>query len=160
MLKRLEISALRGATRKFCLDFEADKTITIIYGENGSGKSTICDAVELLANGKIGSLEGKGLGRTEGYWHSTGAKASDMAVMLASTRGQWSAKVVRGKVMVSPNDRQRIDRVLCADGQGLFQTRGDRAGLLRGAAGGHRRQGLQQIRHVGRVNRVDHQQKK
>ena len=28
MLKRLEISALRGATRKFCLDFEADKTIT------------------------------------------------------------------------------------------------------------------------------------
>lgn len=102
MLKRLEVSALRGATRKFCLDFDAGKKITIIYGENGSGKSTICDAVELLANGKVGSLEGKGLGRTESYWHATGARASDMAVTLASTRGQWSARVVHGKVMVSP----------------------------------------------------------
>lgn len=102
MLKRLEVSALRGATRKFSLDFETGKKITIIYGENGSGKSTICDAVELLANGKVGSLEGKGLGRTEGYWHATGARASDMAVTLASTRGQWSAKVTRGKVTVSP----------------------------------------------------------
>ncbi len=102
MLKRLEVFALRGATRKFCLDFDAGKKITIIYGENGSGKSTICDAVELLANGKVGSLEGKGLGRTESYWHATGARASDMAVTLASTRGQWSARVVGGKVMVSP----------------------------------------------------------
>ena len=103
MLKRLEISALRGATRKFCIDFEVGKKITIVYGENGSGKSTICDAIELLANGKLGSLEGKGLGRTEGFWHSTGAKPSDVAVMLASTHGQWSAKVVRGKVVVAPD---------------------------------------------------------
>ena len=95
MLKRLEVSALRGATRKFCLDFEAGKKITIIYGENGSGKSTICDAVELLANGKVGSLEGKGLGKTEGYWHSTGARPADMLVTLSSTSGLWSAKVAQ-----------------------------------------------------------------
>jgi recombinational DNA repair ATPase RecF len=102
MLKRLEVSALRGATRKFCLDFEAGRKITIIYGENGSGKSTICDAVELLASGKVGSLEGKGLGKTESYWHSTGARPADMQVTLSSTSGQWSARAVRGKVIVSP----------------------------------------------------------
>ncbi len=102
MLKRLEVAALRGATKQFCLDFESGKKITIIYGENGSGKSTICDAVELLANGKVGSLEGKGLGKTEGYWHSTGARSADMSVTLTSTSGQWSAKMVRSKVIVSP----------------------------------------------------------
>lgn len=102
MLKRLEVSALRGATKKFSLDFESGKKITIIYGENGSGKSTICDAVELLATGKVGSLDGKGLGRTEGYWHSTGARPADVAVTLVSSGGQWSAKMVGGKVTVSP----------------------------------------------------------
>jgi energy-coupling factor transporter ATP-binding protein EcfA2 len=102
MLKRLEICALRGATRRFGLDFEAGKKFTIIYGANGAGKSTICDAIELLATGKIGSLEGKGLGKTDAYWLSTGCRAGDTAVMLASTRGQWSAKVARGRVTVVP----------------------------------------------------------
>ena len=51
MLKKLEVLALRGATQKFTLDFESGKKITIVYGENGSGKSTICDAVELPRTG-------------------------------------------------------------------------------------------------------------
>ena len=112
MLKRLDISGLRGATKKFELDFERGKQITIIYGENGTGKSTICDGIELIARGKIGSLEGKGLGRTDAYWRSTGRRIGDMSVTLTSTRGQWSAKVVGGKVTVAPAEGRPYAAVL------------------------------------------------
>ena len=108
MLKKLEVLALRGATQKFTLDFESGKKITIVYGENGSGKSTVCDAVELLANGKLGSLDGKGLGKTESFWHSTGYQPSDVAVTLTTTKGKWTAKIAKSKVTVTPpTDRPR-----------------------------------------------------
>jgi energy-coupling factor transporter ATP-binding protein EcfA2 len=102
MLQKLEVCALRGATEKFTLDFEKGKKITILYGENGSGKSTICDALELLAKGKIGSIEGKGLGKTEPYWHSTGKMSTDLYVTLSTTKGQWVGKLLKSKVDVTP----------------------------------------------------------
>jgi len=102
MLQKLEVESLRGATKKFTLDFEKGKKITIIYGENASGKSSICDAVELLTKGKISSLEDKGLGKTESYWHSTGKKTTDVLVSLTSTTGQWSAKLSKSKAVVTP----------------------------------------------------------
>lgn len=102
MLQKLEIHALRGATRKFSLDFEKGKKITILYGENGSGKSTISDAIELLTKGKAGSLEGKGLGKTEPFWHSTGKKSTDLEVILKTTTGSWTAKLVKSKAIIIP----------------------------------------------------------
>jgi recombinational DNA repair ATPase RecF len=102
VLQKLEINALRGATRPFILNFEKGKTITILYGENGTGKSTICDSLELLAKGKLGSLVGKGIGKTEAYWHSTGKKPSDLSVALTSSAGRWEAKLAKSKVFVNP----------------------------------------------------------
>ena len=32
------------------MKFESGKSVVIIYGENGSGKSTICDGLDLLSN--------------------------------------------------------------------------------------------------------------
>ncbi len=56
-LKKLQISHLRGSTESFSLTFEKDKNLTVIYGDNGAGKSTICDALEFIGKGKVGSLE-------------------------------------------------------------------------------------------------------
>ena len=67
--KKLTIECLRGSIRPFTLAFEKGKKLTIIYGENGTGKSTICDAFEFLGKGKVGSLENRGLGKTNRYWH-------------------------------------------------------------------------------------------
>lgn len=100
MLKELSITALRGATNTFTLSFEKGKKITIVYGENGSGKSTICDAIEFLADGNIGSLEGKGLGRTGSYWHSTGRKPADVCVRLITSSGNCETKLNRGKASI------------------------------------------------------------
>jgi energy-coupling factor transporter ATP-binding protein EcfA2 len=108
-LTSLKLEALRGATQPFELKFERGKPITIVYGENGAGKSTICDALDLLANESLGSLDGRGLGTTARYWHSTSRRASDIEVTLSTNAGSWTGQVSKGKAVVSPSGtRPRI----------------------------------------------------
>lgn len=108
-LESLTLEALRGATKSFELKFEKNKTICIIYGENASGKSTICDAFDILANGTLGSLAGKGLSSTTRYWHSTGRGPGDVQIKLVSSTLTWTTQLVRGKVVTIPADsRPRI----------------------------------------------------
>ena len=72
-LKSLSITAFRGSSTPFTLPFEKDRKLTLVYGENGSGKTTICDAFELLAHGRVSSLDGYGLGKgLEKYWPTAG----------------------------------------------------------------------------------------
>ena len=46
-LMSLTVENLRGAVTPFTLAFEKSKKLTIIYGENGTGKSTVADAFDL-----------------------------------------------------------------------------------------------------------------
>jgi energy-coupling factor transporter ATP-binding protein EcfA2 len=108
-LESLTLEALRGATKSFDLKFEKNKSICIIYGENASGKSTICDALDILANGTLGSLVGKGFSATTKYWHSTNRDPGDVKIKLASSTLTWMSQIVRGKVVTTPVDsRPRI----------------------------------------------------
>lgn len=102
MLTTLQVEALRGATKKLSLTFDPAKQITIVYGENASGKSSICDSLEFLLKGRVGSVEDRGLGRTESFWHSTGRNASDVKVVLQAKGGSWEARIIKGKVVVDP----------------------------------------------------------
>jgi energy-coupling factor transporter ATP-binding protein EcfA2 len=108
-LESLTLEALRGATKSFELKFEKNKPICIIYGENGSGKSTVCDALDILANGVVGSLSNKGLSFTTRYWHSTNRDSADVRIKLASSSETWTAQLLRGKVVTDPHDsRPRV----------------------------------------------------
>lgn len=102
MLKTLQVEALRGATKRLSLTFDPAKQITIVYGENGSGKSSICDSLEFLLKGRVGSVEDRGLGRTERFWHSTSRNASDVKVVLQTKGGSWEGRIIKGKVVVDP----------------------------------------------------------
>jgi rubrerythrin len=110
-LKSLTIEHLRGAVAPFELPFEKDKKLTIVYGENATGKSTICDALEFLAKGKVGSLENRGLGKTNKYWHSVGRKPSDVAVTLETLdNSSCRAALVKSEVIANPADtRPRVE---------------------------------------------------
>ena len=81
-LQSLSIESFRGCVEPFKLDFQKGKTITLVYGENGNGKSTICDAFELLASGRISSLDNRGLGRTDKFLKTVAKKAGDPAVEM------------------------------------------------------------------------------
>lgn len=102
ILKKLTIEHLRGSVVPFTLPFEKGRKLTVIYGENGTGKTTICDAFEFLANGKVGSLEDRGLGKTTRYWHSVGKAASDVSVVLETGDSVCTAKIQKGDVVANP----------------------------------------------------------
>jgi energy-coupling factor transporter ATP-binding protein EcfA2 len=101
-LKCLTITAFRGASEAFELRFEKDQKLTLIYGENGSGKTTICDAFDLLAHEKIGSIEDRGLGTgLAKYWPSTGKKPNELVVKLATSEGDFACSLNGNKIQIS-----------------------------------------------------------
>ena len=123
-LKKLTISNLRGCTKPFPLPFEAGKKLTVVYGENATGKSTICDSLEFIGKGKIGSLENRGLGRTESYWPSLGKKPADIVVTLEMATGSCVGKVTTGEVVVHPGAlRPRVEVLRRAQILSLVEAR-------------------------------------
>lgn len=111
-LKKLIIENLRGSVKPFFIPFEKGKKLTIIYGENASGKSTICDAFEFLGKGKVGSLENRGLGKTNRYWPSLGKKHADITVTLETVSATCCAKFGKTDVTVTPSEKRPRVEVL------------------------------------------------
>jgi hypothetical protein len=107
-LNQLTIEHLRGSVISFTLPFEKDKKLSVIYGENGAGKSTICDAFDFIGNGKVGSLENRGLGKTNKYWQSVGKKPTDVSVILQTVStnppkiNTCTATIARSDVVTNP----------------------------------------------------------
>lgn len=93
-LKSLTLTAFRGSAETFKLDFEKGRKLTLIYGENGTGKTTICDAFEFLAKDNIGSLDSRGLGvGVRKYWRTVGKPSHQFAVELDTSSGQCTGKL-------------------------------------------------------------------
>lgn len=109
-LKTLTIEHLRGSVIPFTLQFEKGKKLTVVYGENGTGKSTICDAFEFLGKGKVGSLENRGLGKTARYWQSLGKNPADVSVTLQTATSSCRASIGKSDVVVTPAEvRPRVE---------------------------------------------------
>lgn len=111
-LKILTIKYLRGAVVPFTLPFEKGKNLTLVYGENATGKSTICDAFEFLGKGRVGSLENRGLGRTNRYWVSLGKKATEVSVTLESGSYVCHGRISGAGVVVEPPEERPSVEVL------------------------------------------------
>lgn len=62
-ISKISLESFRGASTKTLLEFDSQKNTAVIFGENGTGKSTIVDAIDFVFNGKYGSLEDKSLGQ-------------------------------------------------------------------------------------------------
>ncbi|MBK7816426.1 MAG: AAA family ATPase [Sphingobacteriaceae bacterium] len=58
-LNKLYLKSFRGATNPVTIEFDSNKKITMIFGENGNGKSTIADALICLLTDNKGSLDDK-----------------------------------------------------------------------------------------------------
>jgi energy-coupling factor transporter ATP-binding protein EcfA2 len=111
-LKSLFVHNLRGCIEPFRMDFEKKKKLTIIYGENGSGKSTICDAFELIGRGKVGSLDGRGLNKTQSYWSTLGRSKSEIAVKLETNGDKYGASLDKSTVIWNPTNTQPTVEIL------------------------------------------------
>ena len=84
-IKKLSVEGFRGATRPMVLDLDDEKPITLIFGENASGKSTLVDALECVAIGTTSFIDDWKLGkgrRKESYIPSLGQDMKDVAVEI------------------------------------------------------------------------------
>lgn len=101
-LKLLSITAFRGSSSTFALPFEKGRKLTLVYGENGTGKTTICDAFEFLAHERVSSLDGYGLGKgLEKYWPAAGRTPSELSVVLETNAGTCSGGIVGKAVQIT-----------------------------------------------------------
>ena len=110
-LRKLEINAFRGATRPLVLEFEPGKAITLIFGENGSGKSTIGDALVCLCTGELGSIKDKS-GTDATALPSLGQDPASMLIRLHTDAGVFSAQYANKKIVKSPATGQPALRVI------------------------------------------------
>ena len=106
-LKSLRIKHFRGSTKDFSLTFDPSKSLTLIYGENGTGKTTISDAFDFLGNAKVGSLENRGLGLLKPYWPTLGQPHTNILVEVTMGDQVWKAQSASKGVSVTPADTAR-----------------------------------------------------
>jgi hypothetical protein len=106
-LKSLRIKHFRGSTKDFSLKFDASKSLTLIYGENGTGKTTISDAFDFVGNAKVGSLENRGLGVLKPYWPTLGQPHTNILVEVTMGEHVWKAQSTPKGVSVTPTDVDR-----------------------------------------------------
>lgn len=92
-VEKLVLEKFRGATQRLELEFDSKKRLALIFGENGTGKSTLVDALDMVGNSKPGSLEDRSSTSPYSQFLPTiGCKAAQMTVQAWFAGHVWEAK--------------------------------------------------------------------
>lgn len=117
MAKRIDkitLRSFRGASEVTEIELDSKKPLVLIFGENGTGKSTILDAIDLVGNRSHGSLDDRSVGRKIGYLPNIGKKKEDVFVELkcgeATHRGTIDGLSVSVKTSGDPLNVQVLRR--------------------------------------------------
>lgn len=115
-VERLILSGFRGATAEVIVDFDVSKPIVMIFGENGTGKSTVVDALDFVCNERFGSLSERSSTRPQKHLVSLGTKPSDLRVEMVFDGRTWTGRMAKRKGGDSPKtdgpDGRPVARVL------------------------------------------------
>ena len=98
---KLNLEAFRGVRETFTIDFDTKQNLTVLYGANGSGKTTISDAFEFVMDGTSGSLEEKSLDGKSKLGQLVNARRTkdNLRVSLTVQNKTRSAKLSGTKVL-------------------------------------------------------------
>lgn len=111
-VEKLSLHNFRGATCPIEVEFDTSKPVTIIFGENGTGKSTLVDAIDFVCNQKHGSLSDKSSTSPKAHLPSLGSKARDIDISLSYDGQTWSSSLgTQGPRTTGPDGRP-VARVL------------------------------------------------
>ncbi len=111
-LKKLELRAFRGASKPFVLEFDSSKSVALLFGENGTGKTTITDALDAVGNCSPGSLKDRSSTKPKEHLPSLGRTPADVRVRLEDSAGNsWTATMSNSRLLASPPELPLI-RVL------------------------------------------------
>ncbi|NLF77754.1 MAG: AAA family ATPase, partial [Chloroflexi bacterium] len=101
-ITKIQMTGFRGAIGAFELDFDPKKDFTMLFGENGSGKSSILDAMDVVCRGTNGCLDGIGVGQNPGkYLCALGCQAATLKVTVHSNGENWTGTMRRNAINVA-----------------------------------------------------------
>ncbi len=93
-ITQLTLDRFRGATNPIQLDLDPKHNLVMIFGENGTGKSTLVDAIDAICNREVGSVAFRKAGNALwNYLPSLDGKPPKSFRLTLSTRngGRWEA---------------------------------------------------------------------
>jgi len=91
-LYSLYLQSFRGATKPVTIDFDSNKKITMLFAENGNGKSTIADAFICLCTDKKGSLDDKSA-TNKSFLKSLGTGTGETKITLTTDAGAFTTSL-------------------------------------------------------------------
>ena len=94
-LASLTLDRFRGASQRVTIPF-SDKAITLLFGENGAGKSSVVDGLEFVLKGTAGSIEDISGATTSSHLSSLNTKAKDIFAEAKLGDGSTFSAVVSG----------------------------------------------------------------
>lgn len=101
-IENLRLRAFRGATKDVSIEFDPSKKITLIFGENGTGKSTIIDGLTFLCEQNRGSLDDRSGANNDKFIVSAGQPKENVLVGLKIGKDNWEANFQGNSIVVSP----------------------------------------------------------
>ncbi len=109
-IKKIEIEHFRGITKGLSLSFDnRGKTESaLIFGDNGSGKSSIIDAIEFITQG---SIQGYQTGNAGGLiYNSVSLEKKEKAqiIMYLSDSTQYTASITRDEEEGKANTKNKV----------------------------------------------------
>jgi DNA repair exonuclease SbcCD ATPase subunit len=103
-INKLSLLGFRGATQPVEINFDTTKPVSLIFGDNGTGKSTLIDAIDFVCNRKFGSLEDHSMSsQPKSHVASLGQDSKKLKVVLTSPTGAFTATLARDGPVVSPS---------------------------------------------------------
>lgn len=100
-ITKIQISGFRGAIKPFELDFDPKKNFTMLFGENGSGKSSILDALDVVCSGTNGSLDSISVGSNPGkFLCALGCQPATLKITIHSNDDNWTGAMQRNAINV------------------------------------------------------------
>jgi ABC-type branched-subunit amino acid transport system ATPase component len=104
-ITQLKLINFRGATQPVTVKFTPEKgglktNIVVIFGENGTGKSTIVDALDVIGNASFGSLIRPGIQTPQKYVASLAQDVQSVEVELTTQVGHTCKARLSGKSVV------------------------------------------------------------
>lgn len=103
-IERIAAARFRGASRVTTIQFDPSKRFVLLFGENGSGKSTIIDAVDMVCNQSAGTLDHRSSVTLTKHLPTIGAKASELYAEVASNGKTWRATLKGAKIHLQPDE--------------------------------------------------------
>ena len=92
------VDTFRGASKPLSLIFSPKKTLAVIFGENGTGKTTIVDAIDVVANQNVGSIRDRSSTSAGKHAHTIGTNQAAISIALKSDNRDWTATNERRSV--------------------------------------------------------------